>query len=160
MPEHTTRDTWIEGEDPLENLASDLWGVQKALSAMSDEEQLALWEQAVAVLHDFGKLAQTLHNDPLLLAVTDAKVRSEEELERAHDRLNRPEGGEVSLAEAERERLSGMVRRCDGLNTARWIVEEATIPNTVDKANALSVLKEAHREASEALARYRREVGS
>jgi hypothetical protein len=38
-------------------------------------------------LGDLGKLGETLGNDPLLLALTDAMVRAEEELARAEDQL-------------------------------------------------------------------------
>jgi hypothetical protein len=81
--------TWTEEHI----LASDLWGVEKVLEPMSDqEEQLAAWRQAVSVLGDLGKLGETLGNDPLLLALTDAMVRAKEELARAEDRVARTRG--------------------------------------------------------------------
>ena len=70
-----TETSWVDEE----YRASDLWCVEKAIMPLSDEEQRDKWEQAVAVLKDLGKLAETLWNDPLILALTDALVRAEEE---------------------------------------------------------------------------------
>lgn len=40
-------------------------------------------------------VADALLLDPLILALTDAKVRAEEELERLEDRLSRPDGEQL-----------------------------------------------------------------
>jgi hypothetical protein len=101
----TENGTWTE-EYILE---SDVWCVEKSLTPFSDEELRDKWAQAVAVLKDLGPLAETLRNDPLILGLTDALVRAQEELARAEDRLASPEGAE--LHPREEERLRGMLRR-------------------------------------------------
>jgi hypothetical protein len=152
------RDEGFRSEDPLEELASDLWAWPKAMSAMTDKEQLAAWYQAVDVLHDFGKLAETLHNDALLLAVTDAKGRAKEELNRAVWRLNRPEGAE--LHPQEEERLRQLMRRSDTVTDAYFSIEDIeSEANPARKAEMLAVLKDLMDEASEAYRRYKLEVG-
>ena len=52
----TENGTWTEEYI----LSSDVWGVEKSITPLSDEEQLAKWGQAVAVLGDLGPLAETL----------------------------------------------------------------------------------------------------
>ena len=133
-------------------LASDLWSVAKSLTPMSDEEQLAAWKQAVSVLHDFGKLAETLHNDALLLACTDAMTRATEELVRVEDRLSRPEG--ENLHPRERERLLEMIERCDALSNAHWLVSANSLAS-----GYVGVIEEMKEEADESLDRYRAECG-
>ncbi len=156
MTENNVRDFRFRSADPLEELASDLWSAGKSISAMSDQEQLEAWRQAVEVLHDFGKLAETLHNDPLLLAVTDAKGRAEEEYARSRDRVHRPEGAE--LGDFEKETLTALLRRSDALNSAVVALEDwSAIPAVRDEA--LKVLKDMRDEAGEAFERYRLEAG-
>jgi len=147
-----TENAWIE-----EGLASDVWGIGKYLEVVSPVEDVRRWKVAVSILEKLGYIAEDSLNDPLLLALTDALLRAEEELARAQDRLERPEGAEVHPRE--RERIMAMIRRCDALGTATWIVEEATIPNTAAKAATVSQLEELGREASEAFRRYRLECG-
>jgi hypothetical protein len=157
MTENGVQDLW-RSEDPLEELASDLWGVSKAISAMTDEEELRAWEQAVAVLHDFDKLAETLHNDPLLLARTDAMTRAEEELTRVYDRLSRPEG--ERLHPRERERLEAMIKRSDALSNAYHAIEEQNWKGgESQRKRALEVLREMGGEVDEQFDRYRVECG-
>ena len=109
------------------------------------------------MLHDFGKLAETLRNDALLLALTDAKDRAEEELERAQDRLSRPEG--ETLHPREHERLEAMLRRSDALGNAYWKIFAEDWPAAENKAAILDTLKEMREEADEAFDRYRAECG-
>lgn len=154
MTDHDKRDFY--SEDPLEGLASDLWAITKAHSAMSNEEQFEAWMQAVPVLHDFGKLAETLHNDALLLAVTDAKDRAEE-LDRAFDRLNRCNGEQ--LRSREEKRLRAMIARCDALSNAYQTVLREEWVCRANQEETLATLKELLDEANEAFRRYRLEVG-
>jgi hypothetical protein len=84
--------------------------------------------------------------------------RAEEELERARDRLDRPEGAE--LHRREEERLTALLRRSDGLDNAFWTVfEDMTRKSEQTRAEILEVLTELRQEAGEAFDRYRREVG-
>jgi hypothetical protein len=138
-------------------LASDVWGTEKCIEPLSDEEQLAKWEQAVAVLKDLGKLAETLYNDPLILALIDALVRSKEELARAEDRLARPEGAE--LHPREEERLRERLRRSDALGFAHTAVSDAKWINADIKASTLETLGGLLRETNEQFARYKQELG-
>ena len=153
----TNNERHFRSEDPPEELASDVWGVAKSLTPMSAEEELEAWEQAVAALHDFGKLAETLHNDPLLLALTDAKDRAEEELERVQDRLARPEG--ETLHPREHERLMAMIARCDALDAAYWTVSGQDWQNVEKKTSTLAGLQAMREEAHAQFDRYRAECG-
>jgi hypothetical protein len=158
MTEETRDRNFWRSEDPLEVLASDLWSTTKAHSSMTNEDPLEAWKQAVSVLHDFGKLAETLRNDALLLAVTDAKGRAEEEFDRAFDRLSRAEGEQIRPYEE--EWLKRLLRRSDALTDAYYCVEDhepGRVPHT--KAQMLEVLDELKREASEAFSRYKLEIG-
>jgi hypothetical protein len=87
----------------------------------------------------------------------DAKVRAEEELERARDRAERPEGVEVS--EREQERLEAMWVRSNALSNAIGVRERHDNPEREGYAGEMAVLEEMRREADEALVRYRREIG-
>jgi hypothetical protein len=78
--------------------AHDLWRIEKSITPLPDEEQLAKWEQAGEVLRDLGRLAETLSNDPLILALTDAMDRAEEERGRLQGRLQWSEGGSCTHA--------------------------------------------------------------
>jgi hypothetical protein len=138
-------------------LASDVWRVEKSIEPMSDEEQLAAWKQAVAVLRDLGKLGETLRNDPLLLALTDAMVRAEEELARAEDHLARPEGAE--LHPREEERLRGLLRRSDALGYAHTALCAEEWENDEIQEQALEIMENMRKEATEHFERYRFEVG-
>jgi hypothetical protein len=145
--------TWSE-----ENiLASDLWRVEKVPEPMSLEEERAAWKQAVSVLAELGKLGETLRNDPLLLALTDAIVRSKEELARTEDHLERPEGAE--LHPREHERLKGLLRRSDALGYAHTALYDAEWKNTEIKERALEIVENMEKEATEHFKRYRLEVG-
>jgi hypothetical protein len=149
----TENGTWTE-EYILE---SDVWCVEKSLTPLSDEEQRDKWAQAVAVLKDLGPLAETLWNDPLILALTDALVRAQEELARAEDRLARPEGAE--LHPREEERLRGMLRRSDALSFAHAAASYEKWGNADIKASTLEALEGLLREANEQFARYKQELG-
>jgi hypothetical protein len=150
----TENRTWTEEKI----LASDVWRVEKCITPLGDEEQLAKWEQAVAVLKDLGKLAETLWNDPLILALTDALVRAEEERARLEDRLSRTEGEQ--LASREDHRLKGLMRRADALGMAATAVEDDEGWNDAEsRARTLKILEELRVEATEAFERYRSEVG-
>jgi hypothetical protein len=140
-----------------EELASDLWAVPKAISDMSDLEQLEAWYQAVDVLGTFGKLAEVLHNGALLLAVTDAKERANEEMNRAVWRRIRSEG--AALHPSEEHRLTELLSRSDALNNAVAAVEDDGEMVEQIKAQTLEVLRPLRGEAAEAFARYRLEIG-
>jgi hypothetical protein len=149
----TENGTWTE-EYILE---SDLWCVEKSITLLGDEEQLAKWKQAVEVLKDLGNLAITLWNDPLILALTDALVRAEEERARLEDKLSRPEG--EKLHSREHHRLKGLMHRADALSSALDVLEGEEWPAPGRKAEYENHLREMHRDAQEAFARYRSEVG-
>jgi hypothetical protein len=86
----------------------------------------------------------------------DAKVRAEEELARAQDRAERPEG--VQLSEREDERLMALMRRADALANACTAMEDwDSEPEFL--ARYLSVIAEMRVEASHNFEVYRREVG-
>ena len=138
-------------------LASDVWRVGKSLTPMSGEEELEAWEQAVSVLHDFGKVAETLRNDPLLLALTDAKDRAQEELARVQDRLSRPEGAKISPPE--RERLQEMWKRSNAISNAWVLMVTKDNEERLDHAEDLAILEAMRDEVNEALYRYRAECG-
>ena len=149
-----TETRWVDEECR----ASDLWCVEKSITPLGDGKQLAKWEQAVAVLGDLGKLAETLWNDPLILALTDALVRAEEEKARLEDRLSRPEGEE--LHSREDHRLKDLVRRADALRMAATAVEDDKgWTDAESRARTLKTLEELRAEATEAFERYRFEVG-
>ena len=80
--------------------------IDKSFGEYTPEEELKAWREAVRVLDGFCQVADALNHEPLILALVDAKVRAEEELARAQDRAERPEGLQVSRA-----RTSGS-RRC------------------------------------------------
>ena len=145
-------------ERMVEDLHSDVWGIGKSdFTEYTPEEELKEWREAVKVLEGFCQVADALQSNPLILATVDAKVRAEKELARAQDRVERPEGVEVS--EREDERLSALLARSDGLNYALATIEDHPCPSKRAQQQMLEVLKEMQREASEAFERYRREVG-
>jgi hypothetical protein len=140
--------------------AHDLWRVEKNLTPLPDAEQLAKWEQAVEVLRDLGPLAVTLSNDPLLLAITDAMDRAEEERERLKDRLSRPEGAQ--LHPREHERLMGLLRRSDAFGTASWLIQNYKDELNTSKGaldEEVAFVNAAAEEANEHFDLYRAEVG-
>jgi hypothetical protein len=111
----------------------------------------------VRVLESFCQVADGLNSEPLILAFVDAKVRAEEEYERAYGRAHRPEGAE--LHPREEKRLKGLLRRCDVLSNAyRFIVDHAPEENLA-RAEMLEHVGELKREAEEAFERYKLEVG-
>ena len=138
-------------------LASDVWAIPKNLESMSAEEQLAAWRKTVKVLEGLCSLADTLMLDPLILALTDALMRSKEELARAEDRLGRPEGAE--LHPCEHERLKGLLRRADALGYAHTALWEDEWENAEIREQALEIVENMEKEATEHFERYRFEVG-
>jgi hypothetical protein len=145
-------------ERMAEELHHDLWGISKSLTPMSPEETLEAWTKTVDILEALCPLADVLGLEPLLLALTDAADRADEELKRARDRVERPEGLQVSPRED--ERLGGaMLARSDALNNALATIEDHPCPSKRAQQQMLKVLGEQQREASEAFERYRREVG-
>jgi hypothetical protein len=98
-----------------------------------------------------------LHHEPLILALVDAKVRAEEELARVEDRVERPEGVQVSPRED--ERLMALMRRTDALSNACAAMEDWGSASPTYLARYLEVVKEMHVQAHEAFLRYRREIG-
>jgi hypothetical protein len=103
-------------------------------------------------------VADALMLEPLQLALVDAKVRAEEELERALDHEERPSEAGVQLTQKEEERLLGLMRRSDGLNFACVAVEDwSARPEVI--AEALEVLTEMRLEAARNFEVYRRELG-
>jgi hypothetical protein len=113
--------------------------------------------EAVDVLDEFCQVADGLNHEPLILALVDAKVRAEEEFERAQDRAERPEG--VQLSEREDERLVALMRRTDALSNACAAMEDWGSDSPTYLARYLEVVKEMHVQANEAFLRYRREIG-
>jgi hypothetical protein len=144
-------------ERMVEDLHSDVWGIGKGdFTEYAPEEELKLWREAVKVLDGFCQVADGLRHSPLILALVDAKVRAEEELARAQDRVERPEG--VQLSEREDERLMDLMRRSDALGTACTALEDWGV-DPKDIADVLEILTEMKTEAHEAFLRYRREIG-
>ena|SRR5829696_9898028 len=151
MTEPNNTEVWGEVGTP-----TDLWIIGKFFGEYTPEEELELWREAVDVLDGFCQVADGLNHEPLILALVDAKVRAEEELERATDRAERPEG--VQLSEREDERLMTLMRRSDALSNACAAVEDWSA-NPEDIADVLEILTEMKTEAHEAFLRYRREIG-
>jgi hypothetical protein len=144
-------------ERMVEDLHSDVWGIGKSdFTEYTPEEELKAWREAVKVLDGFCQVADGLNHEPLILALVDAKVRAEEELERATDRAERPEG--VQLSEREDERLTALMRRSDALSNACAAVEDWSA-NPEDIADVLEILTKLRAEASHNFEVYRREVG-
>jgi hypothetical protein len=137
--------------------AHDLWAVEKSLTPMSPEEEREAWAKTVGILDSLCGMADSLLLDPLILALTDAKGRAEEELSRVEDRLSRPEGAQ--LHPREEERLRRLLGRDDALGTAHLFVSDAKAIYTDARAHTLAVLEEMHKEVSEQFERYRAEVG-
>jgi hypothetical protein len=152
MTENNTAFVW---EEPL---ASDVWGIEKSFGEYTPEEELKAWREAVKVLEGFCQVADGLNHEPLILALVDAKVRAEEELERATDRAERSGAEGVQLSEREDERLLALMRRSDALGTACTALEDWGV-NPKDIADVLEILTEMKTEAHEAFLRYRREIG-
>jgi hypothetical protein len=145
-------------ERMVEDLHSDVWGIGKSdFTEYAPEEELREWREAVKVLEGFCQVADGLNHSPLILALVDAKVRAEEELERARDRAERPEG--VQLSPREDERLMDLMRRADALSNACAAMEDWRSSSPEFLRRYLPVLKGMHQEAHEAFLRYRREVG-
>jgi hypothetical protein len=105
-----------------------VWSIPKSLEPMSAEEERTAWRKTVKVLDNLCGLADTLMLDPLILALTDALMRSKEELARAEDRLARPSdwgyatGGPWSLAE--RMQMDEQKRRERELDALELIAAE------------------------------------
>jgi hypothetical protein len=111
----------------------------------------------VAVLEALCPMAETLCLEPLLLALTDAAERADEEVARSTDRLHRPEGEE--LHPRERERLEAMLMRSNALSNAIAVRVNHDNPGRYGYTEEMAVLEELRREADEALERYKAEVG-
>lgn len=150
MTENNT-EVWGEIGTPM-----DLWRAGKSLSPMSPEQTAAAWARTVDALDGLCSLAANLMLEPLELALVDAKIRAEEECERAADALHRPEGALVS--EGEDKRLKALMRRSDALNMACVAVEDWSASPEV-MADVLEILTEMRSEASRDFEAYRREVG-
>jgi hypothetical protein len=145
-------------ERMVEDLHSDVWGIGKSdFTEYTPEEELREWREAVKVLDGFCQVADGLNHSPLILALVDAKVRAEEEFARAQDRVERPEGVEVSPRE--RERVSALLTRSDALSNAIGVRERYDTPERLGYAEEMAILEEMRREADEALERYKGEIG-
>jgi hypothetical protein len=153
MTENNNTEVWGEIGTP-----TDLWMIGKAFGEYTPEEELELWREAVNVLEGFCQVADGLNHEPLILSLVDAKVRAEEELERAQDRAERSGAEGVQLSEREDERLMTLMRRADALSNACAAMEDwDSEPEFL--ARYLSVITEMRVEAHEAFLRYRREIG-
>lgn len=141
-------------------LASDVWSTEKSITPMSSEEEREAWRTTVKVLGGFCTVADGLCLDPLILALSDAITRAREELARIEDRLSRPEGAQCNPRE--HGRLTGLLRRSDGLGTASWLIQnyaaEVKSPGA-DISEEVAAVKPAAEEAGEQFTRYREEVG-
>jgi hypothetical protein len=103
------------------------------------EEELRGWREFVKVLDGFCQVADGLNHARLILALVDAKVCAEEELERATDRVERPEGEE--LHPRERERLSAMLTRSDALSNAIVARLDHDSPKRYGYAKQMAILE-------------------
>jgi hypothetical protein len=75
----------------MENVTwTDMWSIPKSLEPMSAEEERRAWRKTVKVLDNLCGLSDALMLGPFTLALTDALMRSKEELARVEDRLARP----------------------------------------------------------------------
>jgi hypothetical protein len=152
MREPNNTETWGEIGTP-----TDLWSVGKSLTPMSPDELVEAWRKTVRTLEGLCTMADALMLEPLQLALVDAKGRAEEELERATDAAERPEGVEVS--EGEERRLRALLRRSDALNNAWVAVYDWPADSMAVVATTLEVLEEMKAEATHNFEVYRREVG-
>ncbi len=146
----------------LEDLSSDLWGQGKSMEPMTPEEELEAWHTTVAMLGHLGAMADDLMLEPLILALGDALRRSNEELRRAEDRLTRPAGEE--LGPRERERLMGLLCRCDAFGMGLDAYERDPRKrnprdNAETREEVLGILREEYDRAREKFYRYRAECG-
>jgi hypothetical protein len=151
MTENNNTEVWGEVGTP-----TDLWSVSKSLTFADPDEAAQAWRKTVRTLEGMCQVADALMLEPLLLAMVDAKIRAEEELERAQDRAERPEG--VQLSEREDERLTALMRRSDALSSACAAVEDWNADPQAIK-DLLEVLNPMRAEASHNFEVYRREVG-
>jgi hypothetical protein len=140
-----------------EELPHDLWGISKSITPMSPEDTLEAWRKTVAILEALCPVADALGLEPLLLALTDATYRADEEAERARDRVERPEG--VQVSPRERERLDTMLMRSNALSNAIAVRVNHDNPERLGYAEEMAILEEMRREADEALERYKLEIG-
>jgi hypothetical protein len=138
-------------------LASDVWAIPKSLETMSAQEERAAWHKTVKVLDGLCGMSDALMLDPLILALTDALMRSKEELARAEDRLARPQGAE--LHPCEHERLKDLLHRSDALGYAHTALYNEAWENGELKEQALEIVDKMREEATEHFERYRFEVG-
>ena len=150
MTEPNNTEVWGEIGTP-----TDLWSVSKSLTFADPDEAAQAWRKTVRTLEGLCQVADALTLEPLQLALVDALARSGEELERALDHEERPEG--VQLSEREDERLITLMRRSDALSNACAAVEDWSA-NPEDIADVLEILTKMRVEAHEAFLRYRREV--
>jgi hypothetical protein len=151
MTEPNNNEVWVESGTP-----TDLWSVGKALTFADPDEAAQAWRKTVRTLEGLCQVADALMLEPLQLALVDALARSGEELERALDHEERPEG--VQLTQKEDERLTALMRRSDALNAAYVAVEDWSA-NPEDIADVLEILNPMRDEASRNFEVYRREIG-
>ena len=112
--ERMAEQTWTEEHI----LASDLWGRGEGARAREPGGASRGVEASRRGVGRPRQVRETLRNDPLLLALSDAMIRAQEELARAEDRLSRPEGAE--LHPCEHERLRGCATpMCSGTRIQR-----------------------------------------
>jgi hypothetical protein len=135
---------------------TDLWRAGKALTFADPDEAAQAWRKTVRTLEGLCQVADALMLEPLQLALVDALARSGEELERALDHEERPEG--VQLTARQDERLKALMRRSDALTSASVAVEEWR-SSPAAKERTLEVLREMRDEASRNFEVYGREVG-
>jgi hypothetical protein len=117
MTEANNQDAWGDVGTPR-----DLWSVGKALTFADPDEAAQAWRKTVRTLEGFCQVADALMLEPLQLALVDARARSGEELERALDHEERPEG--VQLTQKEEERLRALMRRSDAFSAACVAVDD------------------------------------
>ena len=152
MTEPNNTEVWGEAGTP-----TDLWSVSKSLTFADPDEAAQAWRKTVRALEGLCQVADALMLEPLQLALVDALARSGEELERALDHEERPEG--VQLTAREDERLTALMRRSDALGSACVAVEDWSGTAESYRRGVLEVLTPMRTEAHEAFLRYRREVG-
>jgi hypothetical protein len=135
---------------------TDLWSVGKALTFADPDEAAQAWRKTVRTLEGMCQVADALMLEPLQLALVDALARSGEELERALDHEERPEG--VQLTTREDERLTALMRRAaEGVSACVAVEDWNADPQAIK--DLLKVLNPIHAEASHNFEVYRRELG-
>ena len=67
---------------PSPEKRNDLWRCEKVFD-YGPERNLQAWESAARMLEGFANMSDSLDNEPMIVALTDAMLRAKEEVKRA-----------------------------------------------------------------------------